>query len=76
MKRRDMIADFIVALTVAGLLVGYAPPRLALPHAAAKPCPLPVLPDNPSAADLDTAYMQRDAQVVTCDATRAWPSKP
>jgi len=48
-----------------------APPRLALPDAAAKPCPLAVLPDNPTAADLDAAYMRRGAQVVACDAARA-----
>lgn len=48
-----------------------APPRLTLPDAATKSCPLAVLPDNPTAADLDAAYMQRGAQVVTCDAARA-----
>lgn len=48
-----------------------APPRLALPDAATQPCPLAVLPDNPTAADLDAAYMQRGAQVVSCDAARA-----
>lgn len=48
-----------------------APPRLALPDAAAQPCPLAVLPDHPTAADLDATYMQRGAQVVTCDAARA-----
>lgn len=47
-----------------------APPRLTLPDAATKSCALAVLPDNPTTADLDAAYMQRGAQVVTCDAAR------
>lgn len=48
-----------------------APPRLALPDAATRPCALAVLPDHPTAADLDATYMQRGAQVVSCDAARA-----
>jgi len=48
-----------------------APPRLGLPDAATRPCALAVLPDHPTAADLDATYMQRGAQVVTCDAARA-----
>lgn len=48
-----------------------APPRLALPDAATRPCALAVLPDHPTAADLDATYMQRGAQVVSCDAARS-----
>lgn len=48
-----------------------APPRLALPDAASQPCALAVLPDHPTAADLDATYMQRGAQVVSCEAARA-----
>lgn len=48
-----------------------APPRLALPDAATRRCTLAVLPDHPTAADLDATYMQRGAQVVSCDAARA-----
>ena len=48
-----------------------APPRLTLPEAAVRPCPLAVLPSAPSVADLDTAYVLRGAQVVGCDAARA-----
>jgi hypothetical protein len=47
-----------------------APPRLALPEAAAAPCALAVLPDAPSWADLETAYLRRGAQIVACDAAR------
>lgn len=48
-----------------------APPRLVFPDAATRPCALAVLPDHPTAADLDATYMQRGAQVVSCDAARA-----
>ena len=48
-----------------------APPRLALPDAATRPSALAVLPDRPTAADLDATYMQRGALVVSCDAARA-----
>ena len=30
-----------------------------------------VLPDYPTVVDLDATYMQRGAQVVSCDAARA-----
>ncbi|WP_260394916.1 hypothetical protein [Brevundimonas vesicularis] len=30
-----------------------------------------MLPDHPTDADLDATYMQRGAQVVSCDAARA-----
>ncbi|MBN9467029.1 hypothetical protein [Brevundimonas sp.] len=41
------------------------------PDAATKPCALAVPPDDPTAADLDAAYMQPGAQAVTCDTARA-----
>lgn len=46
------------------------PPRLTLPDAAAQPCPLAVLPANPTQADLDAAYATRGAQIVNCDGAR------
>jgi len=46
------------------------PPRLALPDAATQPCPLAVLPPNPTQSDLDAAYATRGAQIVNCDAAR------
>lgn len=46
------------------------PPRLALPDAATQPCPLAVLPPNPTQADLDAAYVTRGAQIVNCDGAR------
>lgn len=47
-----------------------APVRLSLPDAATRPCALAVLPADPTAADLDTAYVQRGAQILACDAAR------
>ncbi|WP_240612150.1 hypothetical protein [Brevundimonas vesicularis] len=46
------------------------PPRLTLPDAAAQPCPLAVLPPNPTQGDLDAAYATRGAQIVNCDGAR------
>ncbi|MFT4912978.1 MAG: hypothetical protein ACI9YM_001563 [Brevundimonas sp.] len=47
-----------------------APPRLTLPEVATTPCPLARLPDSPTEADLEVAYMQRGGDLVACDAAR------
>lgn len=47
------------------------PPRLTLPPAALSPCILERVPDRPTLADLEAAYMARGAQLVACDAARA-----
>lgn len=47
------------------------PPRLVLPEAARRPCALAVLPERPTRADLEAAYMVRGAQIVACDGARA-----
>lgn len=47
-----------------------APVRLSLPEAATRPCALAVLPAEPTAGDLDAAYVQRGAQILACDAAR------
>lgn len=46
------------------------PPRLVLPDEAVQPCQLAVLPDRPTRADLDAAYVKRGTQLVACDAAR------
>lgn len=46
------------------------PPRLTLPDEAARPCSLAVLPDRPTRADLDAAYVMRGAQLVACETAR------
>ena len=47
-----------------------APPRLSLPEAARLPCALATLPEAPSLADLEAAYLQRGAQIAACDSAR------
>ena len=36
-----------------------------------RPCQLAVLPERPTRADLDAAYVERGAQLVGCEAARA-----
>lgn len=47
-----------------------APPRLVLAEAATRPCTLATLPETPSLADLEAAYLLRGAQIVACDGAR------
>ena len=47
------------------------PPRLALPEAAKRPCVLERLPEAPTIADLEIAYVDRGARLVACEAARA-----
>jgi len=49
---------------------GYAPPILTLPDVARQPCVLPVLPDNPTQADLDATYLARGMVIGVCDGRR------
>lgn len=46
------------------------PPRLILPQAALTPCRLDRLPDTPTLADLEIAYMARGQALAECDAAR------
>jgi len=45
-------------------------PRLEIPALVLKPCRLPVLPANPTQADLDIAYMQRGEALLSCEFAR------
>ena len=45
-------------------------PMLTLPEAARTPCRLPVLPDSPTQADLDAAYLARGEAVAVCNGRR------
>ena len=47
------------------------PPRLNLPTAAATPCRLDRLPERPSLADFEAAYMARGFRLAECEAARA-----
>lgn len=45
-------------------------PLLTLPDVARQPCRLPVLPEAPTQADLDAAYLARGEAVAVCDGRR------
>lgn len=47
------------------------PPRLTLPSTAATPCVLERLPEAPTQADLEIAYVERGARLVACENARA-----
>ncbi len=47
------------------------PPRLTLPGAAMTPCVLARLPETPTLADLEVAYVERGARLVDCENARA-----
>ena len=47
-----------------------APPRLILPQAAVRPCLLDRLPESPTQADLELAYVSRGAALAACEAAR------
>lgn len=46
------------------------PPQLILPEMATTPCSLTRLPDAPTVADLEVAYMTRGSDLLACDAAR------
>lgn len=60
----------MIASCAASPPLSAAPPRLALPVEATTPCRLERLPDRPTQADLEAAYVARGAGLVACDAAR------
>lgn len=61
----------MIASCAASLPPYAEPPRLTLPGAATTPCVLERLPEAPSQADLEVAYMDRGARLVACENARA-----
>ena len=47
------------------------PPRLILPASVTTPCVLERLPETPTLADLEVAYMDRGERLVACENARA-----
>lgn len=45
-------------------------PPPPLPEAATRPCPVAILPEAPTWADLETAYVMRGRQLMECDLAR------
>ncbi len=60
----------MIASCAASLPPSANPPRLTVPMAAITPCRLDGLPETPTRADLDAAYLARGAALVACDAAR------
>ena len=46
-------------------------PQPPLPETVTRPCAMAVLPDRPTWADLEAAYMLRGHQLAECDLARA-----
>lgn len=67
-----LIACALMTVSCAGSppISTVAPPRLVLAEAATRPCALATLPERPSLADLEAAYLLRGAQIVACDGAR------
>ncbi len=61
----------MTASCAASLPPSAEPPRLTLPRAATTPCELERLPEAPTLADLEVAYVERGAGLVACENARA-----
>ena len=74
MRRRPLLTSGLIAFALlTSACAGSSPasaPILTLPQAARTPCRLPVLPDSPTQADLDAAYLARGEAVAVCDGRR------
>jgi len=46
------------------------PPQRVMPDLAQRACALPLLPDQATAADLESAFTARGVALVSCDAAR------
>ena len=69
----SLLALIVCALMIASCATPVrpsAPPRLAVPETAERPCTLYTLPPEPTKADLEAGYMMRGAQLVWCDGAR------
>lgn len=74
MRRHPWPASGLIACALLTSACAHSPPAsaptLTLPQAARTPCRLPTLPDNPTQADLDAAYLARGEAVAVCDGRR------
>lgn len=61
----------MTASCAASLPPSAEPPRLTLPRTATTPCVLERLPEAPTQADLEVAYVERGARLVACENARA-----
>ena len=74
MRKRLLLSSALLAcLTMSAGCANSPPltvPLLALPDVGREPCHLTILPDNPTQADLDAAYIARATDVAICDGKR------
>ena len=61
----------MTASCAAALPPSAEPPRLTLSAAAMRPCVLERLPEAPTIADLEIAYVERGARLVACENARS-----
>ncbi len=69
----------IAPLALSGMIASCAvsrppsvePPRLTLPAEATTPCLMVRLPETPTLADLEIAYVERGARLLACENARA-----
>ncbi len=66
-----LASPVMTASCAASLPPSAEPPRLTLPEAATRPCVLERLPQAPTLADLEVAYVERGARLVACENARA-----
>lgn len=66
-----LVLSVMTASCAASLPPSATPPRLTLPQAAVTPCRLDRLPEAPTQADLEAAYVARGAALVACDDARS-----
>ena len=67
----SLALSITTASCAASLPPSASPPRLTLPMAATEPCVLERLPERPTLADLEAAYMARGLRLAECEAARA-----
>lgn len=65
-----LVSPAMTASCAASLPPSAEPPRLTLPEAATRPCVLGRLPQAPTIADLEVAYIERGARLVACENAR------
>ena len=65
-----LIVCAAMTASCANLRPAPAPSFPHLPEMATRPCPIAILPDQPTWADVEAAYVLRGRQLVECDLAR------
>lgn len=75
MHRFLMVGLLVSSMPISGCATSTASSKVAragflVPEAAARPCRLPILPPQPTLADLELGYVERGAAILECDLSR------